>query len=90
MNHTTKAKIRRRRRPLPEIRKEFEAAKQDLHIFSFSRDTDEAYYQYWRGVRNALMWVIYWGHPSPIRSDEAWETEKGLRKESENETYKSY
>lgn len=76
MDQTSKAKTMRRRRTLSEIRREFEYAKDDVHIFGQNRDTHEGYYQYWRGVRNALLWVLYPGHPSPIRSDEAWVTEE--------------
>ena len=60
-----------------EIRKEFEEAKEEMAIFGHptNRPECENYYQYWRGVRNALMWVLY-NMPSPVRSDEAWEKEK--------------
>jgi len=60
-----------------EITKEFNAAKEQLAIFGHpaNRPECEGYYQYWRGVRNALMWVLY-NMPSPPRSDEAWEKER--------------
>lgn len=63
------------RRSLIEVRREFNEAKEQLAIFGHpaNRPECEAYYQYWRGVRNALMWVLY--NMSPIRSDGAWETE---------------
>ena len=70
--------IRRRwKRRRPEIEKEFEEAKEQLAVFAHpaNREESESYYQYWRGVRNALMWVLY--NRPPINSAEGWETWRG-------------
>jgi len=51
-----------------EIRSEFEIAKElysDFEIAEHSRA------EYWRGVRNALMWVLYSGLPE-ITSEKNW------------------
>lgn len=61
------------KRGITEIRREFDKAKEQLSIFGHpaNRPECEAYYQYWRGVRNALMWVLY-NMTSEINSDEDW------------------
>lgn len=65
-----------------EIAEEVEAAKLEVAIIGTSRDDPkdqdiwEAYYQYWRGIRNALNWVLYPGMETPIRSDRQWELGK--------------
>jgi len=63
----------KRKRTMAEIKREFEEAKEQLTVFGHpaNREEYEAYYQYWRGARNALIWVIY--NMPPIRSDEPWE-----------------
>lgn len=69
-------------RPRREMAKELEAAKEEVAILAASRDDGkdsdlwEAYYQYWRGVRNALIWVYYPGTETPICSDREWELGK--------------
>lgn len=70
----TKATRRRWKRQRPEIEKQFKEAKKQLTVFAHpaNREESESYYQYWRGVRNALLWVLY-NHP-PINSAEGWET----------------
>ena len=55
-----------------EINKELKEVKDLMPIYEVNRDEDESRYQYWRGVRNALLWVIY-NMPSPIRYDHDWE-----------------
>lgn len=74
---TLKEAVKRKKwkRRTNEIRREFNEAKEQLAIFGHpaNREESEAYYQYWRGVRNALMWVLY--NMSEIRSDEGWEKE---------------
>lgn len=71
---TDKATRTRWRRTRAEIKREFEDAKEQLAILVLpaNRADFESYYQYWRGVRNALLWVLY-NHP-PINSAEGWET----------------
>lgn len=61
------------KRTMRDIRREWEQVKEQVYLFSLGRDTDEAFYQYWRGVRNALIWLLYPGYPTPIRSDHDWE-----------------
>ena len=72
-----KARPKKWKRKEAEIREAFEEAKEQLSIFGHpaNRPECESYYQYWRGVRNALMWVLY-NMPSPLRSDEGWGIEQ--------------
>lgn len=58
-----------------EINKELEEVKELMPIYEANRDVDEARYQYWRGVRNALLWIIY-NMDTPIRHDHEWEIGK--------------
>ena len=62
------------KRNLNEVRREFENAKDQLYIFGHpaNRPESEAYYQYWRGVRNALMWVLYNLHEDINSTEEGY------------------
>ena len=64
---------KRWKRREPEIRRELEKAKEQLAVFAHpvNRPDSESYYHYWRGVRNALLWVLY--NMKPTRSHESWE-----------------